>query len=713
MSGDLDLEDATSEPASENDSEEIGTGKEEASDDMMAEQNPVPLDDNEEGAATAAKAKSDAKDPLRPRRKKARRACFACQRAHLTCGDERPCGRCIKRGLEETCQDGVRKKAKYLHDAPPEALGPVLGPGYNQVNNANKNSNNHSNRASETRTINISTPTASSPGIGGFFGQPQQSPPYPNQRFNRQMPPSLQDPLSYSNQQSPLSASAFQSPSDPRTLQGLAVSTGVTAADIQASVGFADPSLFDPSNPVYNFDLEGLGFGNHYGALEFGILNHMSSGVVDTPMDKSMSQQGINDGMAYSTGSSFNDPNQFGRIPYDTMMPTDFNGNNGNLFGNGNLDMQGSPFVPHAYSIAAGPISNSSPNTDTHPSPASGNFDSPTGTTYANNPVAHNHPHPAQRQDKKSDRTKLGQQSVLGKRTRDSSAIYESVTKPYSYTMGFHSLTAFIQRRFTPAKTLRIAKSLASIRPSFISCTKTLNEQDLIFMEKCFQRTLFEYQDFMVHCCTPMLVCRRTGEIAAVNNEFTLLTGWSKNVLLGNLPNNNVNTGMEGGGGGSGRAGLPTPKKMVDRGQGEDNVSHPVFLAELFDDDSVIEFYEDFAKLAFGDSRGSATTRCRLLTYQSRESNALGGEAGDNSVQVKMEEGMTNNRDFSGKQKADYIDGQYSPGTGVIVTKIDGENGISRNHEKDGKIECMYCWTVKRDVFDIPMLIVMNFLPCI
>jgi hypothetical protein len=32
------------------------------------------------------KSASNAKDPLRPRRKKARRACFACQRAHLTCG---------------------------------------------------------------------------------------------------------------------------------------------------------------------------------------------------------------------------------------------------------------------------------------------------------------------------------------------------------------------------------------------------------------------------------------------------------------------------------------------------------------------------------------------------------------------------------------------------------------------------------------------------
>lgn len=38
------------------------------------------------GSSTTQPSKSNAKDPSRPRRKKARRACFACQRAHLTCG---------------------------------------------------------------------------------------------------------------------------------------------------------------------------------------------------------------------------------------------------------------------------------------------------------------------------------------------------------------------------------------------------------------------------------------------------------------------------------------------------------------------------------------------------------------------------------------------------------------------------------------------------
>lgn len=42
--------------------------------------------------------KINAKDPSRPRRKKARRACFACQRAHLTCGATW-CSLCLHRRL--------------------------------------------------------------------------------------------------------------------------------------------------------------------------------------------------------------------------------------------------------------------------------------------------------------------------------------------------------------------------------------------------------------------------------------------------------------------------------------------------------------------------------------------------------------------------------------------------------------------------------------
>lgn len=38
------------------------------------------------GGTESGQKPTSSKDPSRPRRKKARRACFACQRAHLTCG---------------------------------------------------------------------------------------------------------------------------------------------------------------------------------------------------------------------------------------------------------------------------------------------------------------------------------------------------------------------------------------------------------------------------------------------------------------------------------------------------------------------------------------------------------------------------------------------------------------------------------------------------
>ena len=44
------------------------------------------MDVSEEVGKVTEIKKVNLKDPSRPRRKKARRACFACQRAHLTCG---------------------------------------------------------------------------------------------------------------------------------------------------------------------------------------------------------------------------------------------------------------------------------------------------------------------------------------------------------------------------------------------------------------------------------------------------------------------------------------------------------------------------------------------------------------------------------------------------------------------------------------------------
>lgn len=490
--------------------------------------------------------------------------------------------------------------------------------------------------------------------------------------------------------------------------------------------GFSS-ALFDPSNPaLFNFDLEGLNFGSHYGALEFGMLGHMSSGAAETPpREGSISQPAGTDANYTAAQMYTNGGSQYGQQLYENGMVDNYmnvDQNHNGMYAQGNLQHG----LPHAYAVAAaGPTPNSlaSPGTDNtaSPQPINQGFDSSPkmGGSYTSTnsqPIAHP-PRPKPKTPSTANSARLGPQSTLTRR-RDPSSIYETVKEPYPYLTGFHNLIAFIDRRFSVNKTLRIAKSLASIRPSFIACTRTLNRQDLIFMEKCLQRTLFEYEDFMGHCPAPTIVCRRTGEVAAVNKEFIALTGWTKDILLGKEPNLNVNTGESetppsgsgGAGAGTGAAGvggngvgstgkpgLTTPRLKSIQPEKPSDGKQPVFMAEFMDDESVIQFYEDYAQLAFGDSRGSVIRNCRLLKYRTKEMNDnLGGSGnGTNGVGNEQQQQPQPPRD---------------PRSSILssrVTRIDGEHGISKL-EKDGRIDCSYCWTIKRDVFDIPMLIVMN-----
>ncbi|CUA68106.1 Transcription activator of gluconeogenesis acuK [Aspergillus niger CBS 513,88] [Rhizoctonia solani] len=50
--------------------------------------------------------------PVRPKRKQVKNACSACQRACKRCDVGRPCERCIKYGMAETCRDSQRKERK-------------------------------------------------------------------------------------------------------------------------------------------------------------------------------------------------------------------------------------------------------------------------------------------------------------------------------------------------------------------------------------------------------------------------------------------------------------------------------------------------------------------------------------------------------------------------------------------------------------------------
>jgi hypothetical protein len=107
------------------------------------------------------------------------------------------------------------------------------------------------------------------------------------------------------------------------------------------------------------------------------------------------------------------------------------------------------------------------------------------------------------------------------------------------------------------------------------------------------------------------------------------------------------------------------------------------------DQDSVVQFYEDYAKLAFGDPRGYGIRRGKLLKYKTKEDTE------------EPEIGASNKRKRSASIKGE-------PGVKMEEGRISGESGINQLGQKEGMVDVMYCWNVRRDVFEVPMLIVMN-----
>ncbi|KAK9465666.1 hypothetical protein V1512DRAFT_292330 [Lipomyces arxii] len=437
----------------------------------------------------------------RPKRKKASRACFHCQKAHLTCDDARPCQRCIKRGLSTTCQDGVRKKAKYLHDASAES-------GATQVK---------------------STQT------GG--------------RSNHR--PSIDS-----------------------------LSEGTINPSNLAADQVIDDSPDGSENLFSNFDLSNYDFGSKTANMEFSYLSNMI-GTEGNPQD-SMSNTPI------LTGSNLIGPNQV----YDYSVA--------------DMPVRDSNWASRGLASLLSGSGPSPQNSDSPPTPPTSVLD-----------VTQN-PHPLSRHQPSLDVMPQAPISnnqpmlspalpthLVPRRKRDPETVYASITQPFSYTPGYHGLIAYLKSRFDRPHLMRVARCMAAFRPSFIACTKTLKEEDLIFMEKCFQRTLLEYEKFISYSGTPTLVWRRTGQVAAVGKEFCILTGRTKDQLI----------------------------------------NKRTFVVELMDDQSVLEYFEGFSKLAFGDSRGATMMECTLLSPNGR------------------------------------------------------------------RIPTACTWTIKRDVFDIPMMIVGNFLP--
>ncbi|KAL0090441.1 hypothetical protein J3Q64DRAFT_1656887 [Phycomyces blakesleeanus] len=182
---------------------------------------------------------------------------------------------------------------------------------------------------------------------------------------------------------------------------------------------------------------------------------------------------------------------------------------------------------------------------------------------------------------------------------------YASATKPFSYAEGYHYLITYVRQKMSREDLMRISRALALFRPSVLASMMNLTEDDLIFTEKCLQRTLLEYEKLISYSGTPTVVWRRTGEIALVGKEFSLLTQWSRDALL----------------------------------------NKKTYIYELMSDASAVEYWEKYALHAFDNTDSAVYSSCILISPTKR------------------------------------------------------------------LVPCTFCFTIKRDIFDLPSVIVGNFLP--
>ncbi|GAA6004361.1 uncharacterized protein JCM10292_001444 [Rhodotorula paludigena] len=418
-----------------------------------------------------------------PKKKKAGRACAACQKAHLTCDDSRPCARCIKKGCPDECVDGARKKAKYLQEIPDELL--------------------ERGRQNGTPATGA-PPTSSAPPPSdtdtSFFGSALD--------LTEAGPSSTAQPQPFFDFSATLATSTPSASAAPlassstagAASSGMAGATGAAAYDPSSFLSFpsalntptmSGPGLtLGPANPL----ADSTQFGSEAAGFEYAILNAMLNGngfALDTHTTPTLvgAPPGVLGGAGAGEAGT-------GLGQLDSQQAGGFGGSNDDpmlLDGGAGGPSEHSPYANGASPAAAAAATGGQAGGQQQQQPP--------------------------------------QQQQGGLLTAEEA--YRSVTKPYPYAQSYHYLVKHLKDRFEKNDILRIIRALATFRPSLIALQMPLTEEDETFVERTFQRTLVELNKLISFSGTPTVVWRRTGEICLVGTEFCLLTGWKREELVG------------------------------------------------------------------------------------------------------------------------------------------------------------------------------------
>lgn len=227
---------------------------------------------------------------------------------------------------------------------------------------------------------------------------------------------------------------------------------------------------------------------------------------------------------------------------------------------------------------------------------------------------------------------------------------YEAgLLKPYNYVKGYARLSRWMDSHVSQESKQQILQPLSVLRPKFRAVAQSLKDIDLVFIEEAFERLLLDYDRVFAAMAVPACLWRRTGEIYKANREFAELVG------------------LEG--------------FMMRDGR--------LCIYELMAEESAVNYWEKYGHVAFDSSQKAVLTSC-VLRYKPRvpgtHSNAL------NPNPNPLASPMRN------KQEA---------------TDLNAEPEENKEEEgEDGFVNCCFSFTIRRDKWGIPTMIVGNFIRC-
>ncbi|KAM0789461.1 hypothetical protein ACM66B_000283 [Microbotryomycetes sp. NB124-2] len=226
--------------------------------------------------------------------------------------------------------------------------------------------------------------------------------------------------------------------------------------------------------------------------------------------------------------------------------------------------------------------------------------------------------------------------------------------RPYNHVAGYTRLMKWMADNMSASSRQRTLQTLSEFRPAFRAIASGLTDLDLVFIEEAFERLLLDYDRVFSSMGIPSCLWRRTGEIYKGNKEFAALVG--------------------------------VPIEHLQGGK--------LAIYELMAEESAVNYWEKYGNIAFDAGQKAVLTSCVLINQ---------------SVLSKKRKKMAAAIAAANKNNpASSKEGQATAATSAM-DKADKNDRVKKLIE-EAKINCCFSFTIRRDSYAIPSMIVGNFL---